>query len=522
MTQLLFSLVAAYGNLAKAAFVRKTRQTMAVQERFLRSLLDHHRHTELGLKFHLGEIKTIEQFRDRVPILPYSAYHPYTERIARGETNVLTSDPVKYISLTSGSTGKQKLVPVTQRFQQSLRKANIAAIGFNVAALKSPEHQARCDRQLKLGRLLITNTANIQGYTSGGIPYGPVTVGSIRMGKPIYEQTLAQPFQTLTIADSRSRHYASLLFALLNPDLRGLIANFPMLVLRTCNYLEEFADQLIRDVGEGTLAPWLDLDPQLRTQLEKKLTARPQRARELQQILQTHGKLTPILAWPKLSTVCTALGGTSDFYLQNFPAYFGNTPVFGGVYGSAEATFGVYPDVNTEGSVLAIESGFYEFVPRSQWNTEQPKTLLPVDVKVGELYRILVTSYSGFYRYDIGDVVEVVGFYEQAPIVAFRFRQGGLLSSTTEKTTEFHATQVMRQLQAEFDIRLEDFCITLSDREIPAPYLVNIELASGEDLAEPLAFLDRFEYWLKEFNRPYGDVRIDQVPPPAFADFGSG
>ena len=426
MTQLLFPFVTAYGNLAKKAFVRKTRQITATQEAFLRSLLKHHRQTELGSKFHLGEIKTLEQFRDRVSILPYSAYHPYTERIVRGETNVLTPDPVKYISLTSGTTGNQKLVPVTQRFQQSLRKANIAAIGFNAAALKSHEHQTRCNRQLKLGRLLSTNTANIQGYTSGGIPFGPVTVGSIRMGKSIYAQLLAHPFQTLTIADSRSRHYTSLLFALLAADLRGFVANFPMLVLRTCNYLEEFAEELIRDVGDGTLATWLNLDPQLRTQLEKKLTARPQRAKQLQKILQTHGKLTPILAWPHLSYVCTALGGTSDFYLQNFPTYFGNTPVFGGVYGSAEATFGVYPDVNTEGSVLAIESGFYEFVPRSQWDAEQPQTLLPVEVKVGELYRILVTSYSGFYRYDIGDVVEVVGFYEQTPVIAFRFRQGGV------------------------------------------------------------------------------------------------
>ena len=80
----------------------------------------------------------------------------------------------------------------------------------------------------------------------------------------------------------------------------------------------------------------------------------------------------------------------------------------------------------------------------------------------------------------------------------------------------------MRQLQEEFDIRLEDFCITLSEREIPASYLVNIELASGEKLTNPLAFLERFEYWLKEFNRPYGDVRVEQVPPPRLRILAAG
>ncbi|MDN8705136.1 GH3 auxin-responsive promoter family protein, partial [Staphylococcus aureus] len=76
------------------------------------------------------------------------------------------------------------------------------------------------------------------------------------------------------------------------------------------------------------------------------------------------------------------------------------------------------------------------------------------EVKPGERYRILLTNYSGFYRYDIGDVVEVLGFYEQTPLIVFRYRRGGLLSSTSEKTTEFHVTQVMQALQQEFGLLL--------------------------------------------------------------------
>ncbi|GAA6621233.1 GH3 auxin-responsive promoter family protein [Scytonema sp. NUACC26] len=53
----------------------------------------------------------------------------------------------------------------------------------------------------------------------------------------------------------------------------------------------------------------------------------------------------------------------------------------------------------------------------------------------------LLVNYSGFYRYDIGDVMEVLGFYEQTPLIVFRYRQGGLLSAINKKTTEFHVTQ---------------------------------------------------------------------------------
>ena len=51
----------------------------------------------------------------------------------------------------------------------------------------------------------------------------------------------------------------------------------------------------------------------------------------------------------------------------------------------------------------------------------------------------------------------------------------------------------MKILQQQFSLSLEDFCITLSEQEIPAHYLVNIELVSGETLADPDAFLANFD-----------------------------
>ncbi len=503
---LIFPVLSAIARRAKANFVRKTRQIEAVQERFLLKLLRAHQDTELGRQFGLPEISTIDAFRERVPILPYSSYAPYTERIAKGEANVLNPDSVVYINLTSGSTGSQKKVPVTKRFHKSLISANIASIGFCLDALSA--------RKLQFGKLLVTNSTNIQGKTDGGIEYGPVTVGSLRRGQLLYQYVLANSYDTLAIAESVSRHYVCLLFALGDGGVRSLVANFPMLVLRTCGYLEKYASELINDLKTGTIAPWVQLQPELRAKLERRLRPNPERARELQEILKSEGRLTPILAWPQLSFVTSAFGGTSDFYFERFPDYFGDTPRFGGIFGTAEGHFGIYHDFNNEGSILAIDSGFFEFIPEAEWEAEQPKTVMPSEVKTGKRYRILVTSYSGFYRYDIGDVVEVLGFYERTPIIVFRHRRGGLLSSTTEKTTEFHVTQAMRALCEELKVELDDFCIALSADEVPARYLVNIELAVGARLDNPKAFLERFDYWLAEFNNPYGTVRGSEVPPP--------
>ncbi|NJO39966.1 MAG: GH3 auxin-responsive promoter family protein [Cyanobacteria bacterium CRU_2_1] len=520
MANLLLSAIGAYAKYAKASFIRKTLQPIETQEKYLRKLLGVQQNTELGRSFGLKDIKTIDQFRQQVPIWSYSDYEPYTQRVAQGEPNVLNPDPVVYINLTSGTTGKQKMVPVTWRFHHSLSNANAPSFGFLLDALKM--HSVRRSQPLEFGRILSTNVARIQGYTSGGIEYGPVTVGSLRRSRSLGQCGFAQPFEVLEIADSVSRHYVALLFGLCNPNVRSMMANFPMLLLQTCKYLEKYAEDLIWDIEQGTIANWLPLEPEIRTKLERQWVASPGRAAELREIVRSQGRLTPKLAWSKLSLLATARGGTSDFYFERFPEYFGDTPSFGGVFGTAEGTFGIYYDLNQDGSILALESSFYEFVPRDQWDVEQPKTVLPTEVKVGEYYRILVTNYSGFYRYDIGDVVEVVGFYEQTPIIVFRHRRGGLLSSTTEKTTEFHVSQAMQMLQQEFNLMLEDFCITLSENEFPAHYWVNIELAPGQIINHPEAFLARFDYWLGEFNHPYATVRSDQVPPPCLRILAPG
>ena len=514
MSSLSLPLLKLLGWHAKSRLIRNTRSVKSTQENFLKTLINHHKNTCIGADFKLSQIRNIEQFRQNVPIYPYEFYEPYTDRIVNGETKVLTPDKIDYINLTSGSTGRKKQVPVTARFQASLRRADLASLGFALDALR--------DRKSSFGRSIITNSAQIQGITPGGTEFGPVSVGSLRKGQFLFEQGFSLPYAALNVSDTAARHYVCLLFALSDADMRGFITNFPMLVLRTCQYLEDFAESLIQDLAQGTIAPDLPIEPPLRRQLEGLRRPQPQRADFLRAALDRDGRLTPKAAWPKLSYVFTARGGTSDFYFDRFPAYFGDTPIFGGIYGTAEGTFSVIPDFNVDGGILAIESGFFEFIAEEHWNEDQPPTLLPHEVQVGHRYRILVTSYSGFYRYDIGDVIEVTGFYNDVPRIVFRHRQGGLLSSTTEKTTEFHAIETLRTLQEEFQLKLEDFCITLADDAILGGYVVHIELAAGHTLNDPDHFLKRFEYWMATFNEPYGTVRQSQVPPPRLRVLRSG
>lgn len=511
MSNLLIAAIAALARQSKAAFVQQTCDLEGTQSRFLRSLLRVQQRTVLGQHYKLNTINPntidrVEAFRDRVPIHTYKDYAPYVERIASGEDGVLTADPVIYLNTSSGSTGQQKLIPVTRRSRNATERATLISTGFAVDAA------ARYRRSL--GRTLLTSSAQSYGHTASGIHYGPVSVSNLKTMNRLYHMLMSHPFEALQVDDVDARHYVCLLFALRNSSLGMIGANFPVLALRLATYLEQFADDLIWDLKTGTIAPWVKIMPDLRQALERQLSPMPDRATALRHILREEGHLTPQRAWQQIGFIVTARGGTSNFYLERFPHYFGDTPVFGGTYASAEAVFGIHRDFNTDAVIPAICSAFYEFIPESQWDVSQPQTQLPHELTVGDRYRILVTNYNGFYRYDIGDVVEIEGFYHQAPLMRFCHRRGGFLSSISEKTTEYHVVQVMKTLMREFNLPLENFCVTLSDDEIPARYLVHIEVMSGHTLRNAEAFLNRFEQELQQANPSYAVKRPALVPSP--------
>ncbi|MEM9136599.1 MAG: GH3 auxin-responsive promoter family protein [Cyanobacteria bacterium P01_F01_bin.42] len=497
----------------KASFLKKARNPQQYQTRFLLDLIKRHRDTEFGRTHGFDQISTIAEFQQRVPIRTYQDFEPFIVRMTEGEENVLIRERPIYFNITSGSTGKRKFIPVTKSSRKCIKKAASVTTGFLAdAALR---------KGLPLGTLLFPASMNSVGSTKGGIDFAPVSTSDLKLSNIGYRAFLSSPIESHQIPDLKSRHYVCLAFALCDPTLRVIADTFPVTTLRLCQFLALHSESLVHDLETRTLTDWLKISPDQRQVLEGKLKARPARIADLKKVLAEHGRLTPEYAWPSLSFVVTARGGTSDFYFERFPEYFGTTPIFGGVYSSAEATFGTHRDFGTDGVLLALESGFFEFIPRSQWDLEQPQTVLPWELEVGQQYRILVTNYNGFYRYDVGDVIEVEGFEGQTPIFIFRHRYKGFITSVGEKTTEHHVTQVMSQLQKKHQVALENFCVTLTD-EIPPCYVVNIELPEGKAIADPMQFIDDYDRFLADFHNIYGLKRKDQVKPPILRILQSG
>ena len=53
---------------------------------------------------------------------------------------------------------------------------------------------------------------------------------------------------------------------------------------------------------------------------------------------------------------------------------------------------------------------------------EDSKTLLIDEVEVGGRYELVLTTCSGLYRYRNGDVIQIVGFHENCPVLRMLYR----------------------------------------------------------------------------------------------------
>src|SRR5260370_41661108 len=61
--------------------------------------------TSFGREHSLGSVRSLSEWRARVPLRDYDAYRPYVKRIEEVEPNMLTEPPVLFIRTTDRSAG---------------------------------------------------------------------------------------------------------------------------------------------------------------------------------------------------------------------------------------------------------------------------------------------------------------------------------------------------------------------------------------------------------------------------------
>ena len=85
-----------------------------VQEEVFKKLIGTAQNTQWGRMYGYSEIRTVKEFKERVPVSSYEQLYPYIERTIKGEHNVLWPSEIKWFAKSSGTTNaRSKFIPVS-------------------------------------------------------------------------------------------------------------------------------------------------------------------------------------------------------------------------------------------------------------------------------------------------------------------------------------------------------------------------------------------------------------------------
>lgn len=436
----------------------------------LTSILKKNSATEFGNEHGFNKIKSAEDYRAAVPMRDYDGFAPYIEKVVRGEKGVLTQEDPVMFATTSGTTGAPKYIPITNGYLEEFRLASIVS-GYHL--LQSFPGMAN-------GVTLSIVSPAEEGRTLGDIPYGAIS-GQLFKHEPylIKKYISPIPYEVFLIKDYEARYYTLLRLALVLP-LSCFYTLNPSTIALLCRRLQTYAPALIRDVRDGTITPPAALSPETLSAIGKFLKPDPLRAGQLE-ILANSGHFVPHKLWPTLQVVSCWTKAAASFYLADFPQYFGDVPVCDITYGASEGRGTVFMGPGKQ--MLALHSHFFEFIPEDEIHKPNPKVLLADEIEEGRNYFILFTTSGGLYRYNINDVVRVVGFYNRTPLIEFQYKGGNISSFTGEKITELQVTAAMTRASVRANLSARFFTVVPTFRPEPH-YELWIESTNPSGLVE--------------------------------------
>lgn len=492
-------------------FLAATRRIVDVQQRTLLEKIRRNAESDFGREHLFASIRSYEDFTRRVPILRYEDLRPYIERVKRGETRAMFGgrQRVLMFALTSGTTGEPKYIPVTRAVLSECRR------GWNVFGLKALlDHPGTFLRPI----LQISSRMD-ESVTPAGIPCGAITGLMAATQKRLVRRYYVSPLELAYVSDTTAKYYTAMRLAIPR-DVAFLITASPATQLAMVRTADRYREPLIRDIHDGTLWADLPVEPGLRRRIEGRLRPDPATAARLEDLVRRHGALLPKHYW-RLGFLANWTGGTMGLYLREFPRYFGDTPVRDIGLIASEGRMTIPLEDGTPAGVLCVNDHFFEFIPAGERESRRPVVLRAHELEAGGEYFILLTTSSGLYRYDIGDLVRVHGRYNEAPVLEFLNKGAHVASLAGEKLTEQQAILAMKAGSTALGLAVDTF--VLAPRwDSPPYYVLHVEppggVLSGLWPGELARRLDQelcgvnIEYASKRRSGRLGPVRVNVLP----------
>lgn len=427
-------------------FRRATSRVREEQERLLRRMLQANADTEFGRRYGFSSIRSVRDYQDRVPLLTYEDYRPAIDRLAAGESDILTRDHVRLFEPTGGSSGATKLIAYTtaleREFQRGIRPwiANLF-----LARPELMEGQAYW---------AVTPVATRLQRTAGGLPIGfeddSAYVGGWQ--QRLVQAVMAAPAALRNESDIERFRYLTLRALIQCTSLRIVSVWHPSFLLWLVERLPDWGDALARELSGD----------RRRAALHAALGAGTAAER--------HTRL-----WPRLGLISCWADAAAAAPAARLEQLFPQATIQGKGLIATEG-FISFPLVKREGAALAVRSHFLEFEEAGDKTGARPK--LAHELEGGGRYVVVISTGGGLYRYQLHDVIQVIGFVEQCPLIRFVGREGHVSDWFGEKLTDAYVSGLLKD-----DIAVDHAFAMLAYDDAPSGggYVLYVESTASDD-----------------------------------------
>ncbi|KAJ8420532.1 hypothetical protein Cgig2_023420 [Carnegiea gigantea] len=508
-----------------------TKNADQVQNQVLSEILTRNANVEYLQRHGLNGAIDKETFKKLIPVIQYEDVQSDITRIANGDkSSILCSQPI-YEFLTSSGTsgGERKLMPTIE--EELGRRSLLYSLLMPVMSQFLPG--------LEQGKGMYFLFIKSESKTPGGLPARPVLTSYYKSphfkNRPFDPYTnYTSPNEAILCPDSYQSMYSQMLCGLCqNMEVFRVGAVFASGFIRAIKFLEKHWPDLAHDIRTGTLNPQIT-DLSIREAVSQILKPDPNLADLIESECgkdSWQGIITKL--WPNTKYVDVIVTGTMAQYIPTLDYYSNGLPLVCTMYASSECYFGVNLNPLCKPSevsyTLIPTMAYFEFlpvhrdingaitnsvsVPKALSQKEQLELVDLTNVKLGDEYELIITTYSGLYRYRVGDILRVAGFKNKAPQFNFVCRKNVVLSIDSDKTDEVELHNAVESAVAHlraFDAALLEYTSYAdTTTTIPGHYVLFWEVhQNGSTQVPPSALEDCCLAIEESLNSVYRQGRV--------------
>lgn len=440
----------------KKRWLNSAAEPAAVQQNVLSRLLDRAGDTWFGRQHGFRSIRTHADFAKAVPIRTYTDFQDLVGRMKQGEPDVTWPGRTLYFARTSGTTAGEKQIPVSRQMIRNYWRANMALF-------------ALCDlwerhlfHEMLGGRLLLLGSST--SFKSDGRAIVGDMTAILSRSMPSINRMWVEPGRRLTRIEDWEPRVEAIARQAAWQDIRFL-------------------------AGAPTWS---------RVLLEHICLARG---------IDAIGGISRI--WPNLR-VYAHWGMPFEPHRPSLARYFADErlPHCMEAYAASEAFIAVQARPDQEGLAMFLNNGvFFEFVPLEEWGRPDARRLTIDEVELDVPYCMVLSTCSGLWAYDLGDMVRFVQL--RPPCVVFAGRHMQCINGFDERVIGEEIARAIAVASAQTQAVVNDFTVAPrfagGDHTSGAhQYAVEFGRPPGAGL---VAFAQAIDAEMRRLNKDYAIAR---------------